>query len=117
MISELLYLIFGIVFVWLSAEILIRASQTISARFGISETFVGLTILSVGTSLPELGTHLVTSLDVLKGMDVSNLAVATNIGSNTIQIAVILLICNRGWGLYLLDHYQSPSGSLGYPWL
>jgi cation:H+ antiporter len=90
MILEILFLIGGILGLWLSAELLIRASQIIAGKLRISETFIGLTILSIGTSLPEIGVHISSSLRILKGIDVSDLAVATNIGSNTVQITAIL---------------------------
>jgi len=90
MISEIFSMVLGIVVIWASAEIIIRASQEIACRFKISETFIGLTILSIGTSLPELGTHIVASVNILKGIDLSGLAIGTNIGSNIAQITVIL---------------------------
>lgn len=90
MIPEIFSLVLGIIVIWASAEIIIKASQEIACRFKISETFIGLTILSIGTSLPELGTHLVASMSILKGVDLSGIAMGTNIGSNIAQITVIL---------------------------
>ncbi len=100
MITELILLVFGIFVVWASAELVIKASQIIAGYFGISETFVGLTILSIGTSLPELGTHIVASINILKGIDVSDIAVATNVGSNMVQITVVLGLV----GLFMKIH-------------
>jgi cation:H+ antiporter len=90
MIMELLLLIVGIIVLWISAEIIIRAAQIIAAKLKISETFIGLTILSIGTTLPELGTHIASSIAILKGTDLSGIALGTNIGSNIFQITVIL---------------------------
>ncbi|MFC1704889.1 sodium:calcium antiporter, partial [Nanoarchaeota archaeon] len=90
MINELLLLIVGIAVLWGSAELIIRAAQVIAAKLKISDTFVGLTVLSIGTTLPELGTHIASSMTILKGTDVSGIALGTNIGSNIFQITVIL---------------------------
>jgi cation:H+ antiporter len=77
-------------FVWLSAELIIYTSKKIANHFNLSDTFFGLTVLSIGTSLPEIGTHVAASLQVLAGNDASGLAIGTNIGSNTVQITAIL---------------------------
>jgi cation:H+ antiporter len=90
MYQELIFLFLGIFGVWLTGELVINSSQIIARYFKISETFVGLTILSIGTSLAEMSTHVVSSLKVLKGDDVSGIAVGTNIGSNIVQITFIL---------------------------
>jgi cation:H+ antiporter len=90
MITQLLLVIAGMVGLWFSAEIVIRCAQMIAHRLKISETFIGLTILSIGTTLPELGTHIISSIKILQGTDVSGLAMGTNIGSNIIQITAIL---------------------------
>src|SRR3989338_360669 len=90
MLLNLFLLLIGMFFVWLSAELIIHASKKIAKYFQLSETFFGLTVLSIGTSLPEIGTHIAASLQVLAGNDVSGLAIGTNIGSNTVQITAIL---------------------------
>jgi cation:H+ antiporter len=100
MIKELSLLIAGIAFLWGSAELLIRALQVIAARLKISDTFIGLTILSIGTTLPEFGTHIASSVAILKGTDLSGIALGTNIGSNIFQITVILGIV----ALYMTVH-------------
>lgn len=68
----------------------IDGSLRISKQLGISKLFIGLTIISIGTSLPEIFTHIASSLSILKGLDASGVAVGTNIGSNIIQITLIL---------------------------
>ncbi len=90
MYAELIYLLLGIFGVWLTGELVINSSQVIARYFRISELFIGLTVLSIGTSLAEMSTHIVASLKVLKGEDVSGIAVGTNIGSNLMQITFIL---------------------------
>ena len=88
--KEVLFLILGIAGLLLAAEVLIRSLQIIAHRKGISETFLGLTVLSIGTSFPEIGTHILASIDILRGMPASGIAVGANIGSNLMQITLIL---------------------------
>lgn len=87
---ELLLVIIGMVGLWFSAELVVKCAQVIAAKLKISETFIGLTILSIGTTLPEIGTHIVSSIKILQGVELSGLAVSTNVGSNIIQITAIL---------------------------
>ncbi|RLE42927.1 hypothetical protein DRJ48_02360 [Candidatus Woesearchaeota archaeon] len=91
----------------LGAELVIRGAKNIALRLGLSEFFVGLTLLSILTSLPEITEHVVASIDILKGIGppatLAGVAIGTNVGSNIIQITLItgvvglfgLLICNK----------------------
>ncbi len=88
--AQLLFLILGLIGVWFFAGIVVNAAQKIARSLNISEAFIGLTILSIGTSLPEISTHIIASIDILKGIEASGIAVGTNIGSNIIQITFIL---------------------------
>ena len=83
-------LILALIWVWLSASIIVEYAKKIAKAFNISEAFMGLTILSIGTSLPEIFTHIMASINILNGIDSSGIAVGTNIGSNIIQITLIL---------------------------
>lgn len=76
------------------AHLTIKHSCIIAKKFGISEVFIGLTLLSIGTSVPELMTHIVSSLNMLftpeKSEMLAGIAIGTNIGSNIFQITAIL---------------------------
>ena len=87
--KELIFLILGLIGLLASAELLIWALQHIADKLRISRTFLGLTVLSIGTSLPEIGTHLISSWDILRGVEASGIAVGTNVGSNLVQITLI----------------------------
>ncbi len=82
--------LFGLI---LGAEFVVHAAKKLAKRLGISEFFIGLTLLSVLTSLPEITEHIIASITILKyplQMDVlSEIALGTNIGSNIIQITLI----------------------------
>lgn len=88
--AQIFFLILGLIGVWFFAGVVVNSAQKIARHFNISEAFIGLTILSIGTSLPEISTHIIASIDILKGIEASGIAVGTNIGSNIIQITFIL---------------------------
>ena len=92
--TELIAGILFLVALVLSAEYIIRKSMRLSEATGFSGTFVGLTVLSIGTSLPELFTNVVASIEILTH-DLtpeigSALAVGTSIGSDTFQQTIVL---------------------------
>lgn len=78
-------LVVGIGLLWGSAEWLVRGAAIISSRAGISPIVVGLTIVSIGTSLPELVVCLAAALS-----DNADLAVGNVFGSNLANIGLIL---------------------------
>ncbi len=75
----------GILGVVVSADLLVRSGQDIAMLFGVPEMLIGLTMVAVGTSIPELGTNLVAAAK--KRLD---LAVGNVIGSNVFNIAMVL---------------------------
>ena len=75
----------GFVLLFGGAEALVRGSVSIARNFGISEAVIGLTIVAIGTSLPELATSMVAALRK-KG----DLALGNVIGSNIFNILGIL---------------------------
>jgi cation:H+ antiporter len=89
-VIDLGVLVLGMVAVWYGAGLVIDASVRVAKALKIHEAFIGLTILSIGTSLPEIFTHIMSSVQILKGVDASGISVGTNIGSNLVQITLIL---------------------------
>jgi cation:H+ antiporter len=90
---QLLLGLAGIAGILFGARIAIDGSKAAAKKLGISEFFIGLTILSIGTSLPEIFTHIASSIRILQEPEnvlmLSGIAVGTNIGSNIIQITLI----------------------------
>ena len=78
-------LVSGIALLVKSSDIFVESSAKIAKLFGISEFFIGLTIVAIGTSLPEMATSM---LSVLSGY--SELGVGTLVGSNIANIGLIL---------------------------
>ncbi|WP_366910231.1 hypothetical protein [Hyphomonas sp.] len=75
----------GLAGVVAGANLLVEGSVTLARSIGISETVIGLTIVAIGTSLPELATSIVAALR--KKADV---ALGNVIGSNIFNILGIL---------------------------
>ena len=80
-----LYILLGIIAIIGGGQLVVNSAKAIAYSFGWSETFVGLTIVAVGTSLPELVTSIVATS---KGE--SGLALGNAIGSNIFNILFIL---------------------------
>lgn len=88
-------LVAGLVIVIVGADILVRGSVDVARRMGLSPLVIGMTIVAIGTSLPEL----VVSVDAgLKGSP--GLAVGNIVGSN---IANVLLIIGVAGLMYPMD--------------
>ncbi len=87
--SELLMiaiLIFGgLVLLYFGADWLVKGAITISLKFGLSPLIVGLTVVALGTSLPEALVSIQATLDNQGGIALGNV-----IGSNILNIALIL---------------------------
>ncbi len=80
-------LVLSLVFLLLSAELLVWSVINIAQRLGISELVIGLTVIAIGTSLPEL---VVSVTSALKGQ--TDLAIGNIVGSNIFNILAVLSI-------------------------
>jgi cation:H+ antiporter len=79
------WIIVGLILLPIAANILVDNSVTIAKHFGMSDLVIGLTIIAIGTSLPELAASLA---GVLKGED--DMAVGNIIGSNVFNILAVM---------------------------
>lgn len=82
---DLLMVVGGLVILVLGARLLVDGAVQIARAFGWSEALIGLTIVAVGTSLPELATSLLAALK-----KESDIAVGNIIGSNIFNVLGIL---------------------------
>lgn len=78
-------IIFGLGAVVFGAECVSTTAQYLAIKMGMSETLVGITLVSIGTSLPELATSITASIKGENEMALGNI-----IGSNVINIALVL---------------------------
>lgn len=83
-------IILGLLGLWFGSDIVVDNARDIAKRLGVSELIVGLTITSIGTSLPEISTNLAAGFSTAAGRDASGLAVGNIIGSELSQITLIL---------------------------
>lgn len=94
--------IIGTAGIVLGADLLIENAKTVALTIGISEGIVAVTIIAVGTSLPELITTI-TSIVKKQG----ELGVGNIIGANIIDLVLILPICSLISGGQLIIERQS----------
>ena len=75
----------GLAGLLIGAELLVAGAVDIAATLGMSQAVIGLTVLAIGTSLPELATSLVAAL-----RDDADVAFGNVIGSNSLNILLII---------------------------
>ena len=85
MLIDLLLVVGGVVLTIYGANWLIDGSASIAHRLGISDLVIGLTIVSFGTSAPEL---VVSTISATNG--VGDIAIGNILGSNIVNILLIL---------------------------
>lgn len=83
--KSIFFIIVGLAGIILGGDLVVDSASAIAIAFGMSETLVGLTIVAIGTSLPEL----VTSITALKKGE-NQLVIGNVIGSNIFNILFVL---------------------------
>lgn len=79
------FIIVGLALLVFGANLFLEASIEVAKIFGMSQAVIGLTIVAIGTSLPELATSAVASLK-----NESDIAIGNVVGSNIFNILLIL---------------------------
>jgi len=85
---DLLLVAAGMVGLGIGAELMVRSAVTLARGWGVSELVIGLTVVAVGTSLPELAASLVGAMRGAADISVGNV-----LGSNIFNIGFVLGIC------------------------
>lgn len=85
MILNLLKLIGGLVLIIYGADLLTDGASSVARRFRVSGLVIGLTIVAIGTSMPEFVVSLISALDGKPDMSMGNV-----IGSNVMNILLVL---------------------------
>jgi cation:H+ antiporter len=83
--QSVIWLVVGMILLPLSASFLVDSSIFIAKAFGISDLVIGLTVIAIGTSLPELAASI---MSIIKKED--DLALGNIIGSNIFNILAVL---------------------------
>ena len=63
MILEIIFIIIGFVLLVKGADFLLKSATSIAKKFGLSETIIGLTVVAIGTSLPEIFITITSSIN------------------------------------------------------
>lgn len=85
MLLSVIWIIIGFVLLIKGADLLVDGSSSIAKRFHIPEIIIGLTIVSIGTSMPELFVSTTSSINGYSDMSIGNI-----IGSNLCNLLLIL---------------------------
>ena len=85
---DYIILIVGLALLTIGADLLTKGCVGMAARFRVPEFIVGLTVMAVGTSMPEL---TVSTISALNGS--SDMAIGNVTGSNLFNTLIILGIC------------------------
>ena len=101
----ILWFVLGLVVMLISARLLVSGAKTVALEFGISELVIGLTVVAIGTSLPELAASLASAM---KGHH--DIAIGNIFGSNVFNLLTVMPIAgiakplNIGMDVFYRDY-------------
>ena len=93
-----LFLVIGGLGLWGGSELLIDGAVNLAKIFGVSERVIGVTVVSIGTSIPELAASIIAVLKKEKAISLGNL-----VGSNIFNILAVLGITSMITPINLQD--------------
>ncbi|MDE6043133.1 MAG: sodium:calcium antiporter, partial [Muribaculaceae bacterium] len=85
MLLNIVFLVVGLALILWGASALTDGASSIARRMGVSDLIVGLTVVSFGTSAPELTISVMSAIDGNAGLAVGNI-----VGSNIFNICMII---------------------------
>ena len=83
--KSFLYILFSGSLLWLGSETLIKSAISVANKLEISERIISITMVAIGTSVPELAASIVASLKKQNDLSIGNL-----IGSNIFNLLVVI---------------------------
>lgn len=104
--KNLLFITLGIAGLCVGANLVVNNAVVIANHFNISKTFIGLSVVAFGTSLPELATSVIAAK---KGE--SDIAIGNVIGSNMFNICMVMGVVGLISPMYVeegLSHFEFP---------
>jgi cation:H+ antiporter len=111
-LSVIATILLGLAGLWAGTELVIRSSLRIARNLGLSELFVGLVILSIGTDLPEIAVAVEVGIRNIRGNESSGIIIGTSIGSAFGQIGFVMALLGMGGYLTLGKKYIHQHGSV-----
>lgn len=85
MIINILLFLFGLALLVKGADFFVKSASSIAKRLGVSEFIIGLTLVSLGTSIPELASAITSSIKHASGLVIGNVT-----GANIANIGLII---------------------------
>jgi len=103
MIEFILFISIGFIGLFYGGKLVIIGLENIAYRRGMSHLMVGLTILAIGTSLPEIAVSVTGGIDKLLGIDlyIDGIVIGNKVGSFFVQITLILGILGLSQHIYV----------------
>lgn len=96
--KTVLFLGIGGVALWGGSELLVNGAVGLANNYGVSERIIGITIVSIGTSIPELAASIIAIIKKEKAISLGNL-----IGSNIFNIMAVLGITSLITPIKVMD--------------
>ncbi len=102
-IFVLLFLLIGFVALFYGAKLTVIGLESIANRLGVSQFLVGLTVLAIGTSLPEIAVSIIGGVDKLAGVteNIDGIVIGNIIGSYFTQVTLILGILGMSQAIFV----------------
>ncbi|MCK4588943.1 MAG: calcium/sodium antiporter [Nanoarchaeota archaeon] len=85
MMFEIFFFVLGLILLVVGADYFVKYASLIAKRLGVSEFIIGLTLVSLGTSIPELASSVVASIFKDSGLIIGNI-----VGSNIANIGLVI---------------------------
>ena len=83
--KSIFYILFSGLLLWLGSETIIKSAISVANKYGISERVISVTMVAIGTSIPELAASIVASIKKQNDLSIGNL-----IGSNIFNLLVVI---------------------------
>lgn len=108
-VKNIIFLLLGIMLLKYGADSLVNSTKLIAKSFGVSDRLIAVTVVAIGTSIPELTTSIIAALKKEDSLAVGNL-----IGSNIFNILAVLGITASVKEINIVD---SAIFSFDYVWM
>jgi len=89
MVINIILVVLGLFFLILGSELAVVKAQRLARRFHISPLVIGLTLLAIGSDLPEIATNIGVGVAVREGLKTSGIALGNVLGSSLAQITLV----------------------------
>lgn len=99
LLTQLTFTFFiGGFFLWLGSEVLVNSAVSLATSLGVSERIISISVVSIGTSIPELSASIIAIINKEKAISIGNL-----IGSNIFNILAVMGITSMIHPINVMD--------------